>query len=128
MAERDLPRADKPQPERKDRQRPVRKTVDRQDIHLFRTQVLRALSDETRQGIIILLGRQGALFVNDIAAYFNVSRPTVSHHLRVLREARIVRAEKRGKEIYYSLNQRFLLRSIKNLLRLVESIEPKEKE
>ncbi len=104
-------------------QRPVRKTVDKSDIHLFRTSVLRALSDETRQGIIVLLGKHGSLYVNDLAAFFNVSRPTVSHHLHVLKEARIVRAAKVGKEVYYSLNVRFLRRSIQNLLRVLDSIE-----
>lgn len=103
------------------RQRP-KKSVDRQDIHLFQTRVLRALSDETRQGIIVLLGKQGPLFVNDIAAYFNVSRPTISHHLQVLRQARIVRSQKKGKEIYYYLNVRFLRRTIQNVLRLLDSI------
>lgn len=104
-------------------QRPVRKSVDKNDISLFRTSVLRALSDETRQSIIILLGKHGSLYVNDLAAYFNLSRPTVSHHLHVLKEARIVRANKVGKEVYYLLNVRFLRRSIQNSLKVLDSIE-----
>lgn len=99
-----------------------RKTVDKSNIHLFRTSVIRALSDETRQGIIILLGKHGSLCVNDLAAYFNVSRPTVSHHLHVLKEARMVKSNKIGKEVYYSLHLRFIRRSILNLQRIVESI------
>ncbi|RME88494.1 MAG: ArsR family transcriptional regulator [Candidatus Hydrogenedentota bacterium] len=100
-----------------------KKTIYPEDIHLFRTSVLRALSDETRQGIIVLLGQHKTLCVNDIAAYFNLARPTISHHLNVLKEAKIVEAKKQGKEMHYSLHVRFLKRSVKNLLKIVESIE-----
>ncbi|MCB1146750.1 MAG: metalloregulator ArsR/SmtB family transcription factor [Leptospiraceae bacterium] len=85
--------------------------------------MLRALSDETRQGIIILLGKHKSLCVNDLAAYFNVSRPTVSHHLSVLREAKMILGKKSGKEIYYSLNLRYIRRTMKNLLRLVDTLD-----
>jgi len=100
-----------------------RKTVSAENIYLFKTEVLRALSDETRQGIIVLLGKHGSLCVSDLAAYFNVGRPTVSHHLHVLKEAKVVRAEKLGKEIHYSLNLRNIRRSIKSLDRVLDSIE-----
>lgn len=99
-----------------------RKTVSAENIYLFKTEVLRALSDETRQGIIVLLGKHGSLCVSDLAAYFNVGRPTVSHHLHVLKEAKVVRAEKLGKEIHYSLNLRNIRRSIKSLDRVLDSI------
>lgn len=102
---------------------PKRKTIDQSDIYLFKTVVLRALSDETRQGIIVLLGRYGSLCVNDLAAYFNVSRPTVSHHLNVLKTARMIESKKSGKEIFYSLNLRYIRRTVNNLTRIVQSIE-----
>lgn len=100
-----------------------RKTIDKSDIYLFKTIVLRALSDETRQGIIVLLGRYGSLCVNDLAAYFNVSRPTVSHHLNVLKTARMIESKKSGKEIFYSLNLRYIRRTVNNLTKIVQSIE-----
>jgi DNA-binding transcriptional ArsR family regulator len=100
-----------------------RKSVSAENIYLFRTEVLRALSDETRQGIIVLLGKHGSLCVNDLAAYFNVGRPTVSHHLHVLREAKVVRSEKQGKEVHYSLNLRNIRRSIRSLDKVLASIE-----
>lgn len=100
----------------------TRKSISADDIYLFKTQVLRALSDETRQGIIVLLGKHGSLCVNDLAAYFNVGRPTVSHHLQVLREAKVVKSEKTGKEVYYSLNLRNIRRSLKSLDKMLNSI------
>ena len=105
----------------------AKRSIDRSDINVFRTPVLRALSDETRQGIIILLGKHKSLCVNDLAAYFNVSRPTVSHHLSVLREAKMILGKKSGKEIYYSLNLRYIRRTMKNLLRLVDTLDLKNK-
>ena len=99
------------------------KTVNPGDISLFKTVVLRALADETRQGIILLLGRFQSMCVNDLAAYFNVSRPTVSHHLHVLHEARIVRSVRIGKEIHYSLHKRYLKKSISSVMLLIDSIQ-----
>lgn len=100
-----------------------RKSVSRENIYLFKTEVLRALVDETRQGIIVLLGKHGSMCVTDLAAYFNVGRPTVSHHLQVLREAKVVQWEKLGKEMHYSLNLRNIRRSIKSLDKVLDSIQ-----
>ena len=64
----------------------------------------KAIGDETRQKIMSLCCcRQ--LSVSDIVAQMGVTQPTVSHHLKVLRDAGLVSAERRGKEIYYTLNQ-----------------------
>jgi ArsR family transcriptional regulator, arsenate/arsenite/antimonite-responsive transcriptional repressor len=99
-----------------------RKSVSAENIYLFKTEVLRALSDETRQGIIVLLGKHGSMCVTDLAAYFNVGRPTVSHHLQVLKEAKVVLSEKLGKEMHYSLNLRNIRRSIKSLDKVLDTI------
>jgi ArsR family transcriptional regulator len=46
------------------------------------------------------------LCVNDVVAQLgNVSQPTVSHHLSILRDADLVHTRRDGKQIYYSLNQ-----------------------
>jgi len=64
----------------------------------------KALADETRQKIMhVCCCRQ--LSVNEIVAQIDVSQPTVSHHLKVLRESGLVSVERRGKEVYYSVNQ-----------------------
>ncbi len=67
----------------------------------------KALADETRQKIMSLCCCK-QLSVNDIVEQTAVSQPTVSHHLKILREAGLVRVERRGKEIYYTLNQQTL--------------------
>lgn len=65
----------------------------------------KAIADATRQNIMRLLCCQW-LCVNDVVAQLgNVSQPTVSHHLSILRDAELVHTRREGKQIYYSLNQ-----------------------
>ncbi len=70
----------------------------------------KAIADETRQQIMRLCCcRQ--LCVSEIVKQTGVTQPTVSHHLRILRDAELVKAERRGKEIYYTLNQEKMAQS-----------------
>jgi ArsR family transcriptional regulator len=64
----------------------------------------KALADETRQKIMNMVCCQW-LSVNEIVERINVSQPTVSHHLAVLREAGLVNVREEGKQSFYSLNQ-----------------------
>lgn len=64
----------------------------------------KAVSDETRQKIMKLTCC-ASLSVSEIVDKLDVSQPTVSHHLAVLREAGLVTAREEGKQTYYSLNQ-----------------------
>jgi ArsR family transcriptional regulator len=64
----------------------------------------RALADETRQAILELLTDQD-LNVSEIAAYFDLSQPTISHHLGLLRRAGVVLAQKKGRYVFYSVNR-----------------------
>ena len=68
---------------------------------------LAALSDPTRRELIEALGR-GPTRAGDLAARFPISRPAVSKHLRVLREAGLVDAEEMGRERVYYLVPRGL--------------------
>lgn len=63
-----------------------------------------ALSDSTRRNILRILAKKGELSVNEIVSHFTVAQPSISHHLSILKEAGIVRFQRRGKEIYYSCN------------------------
>ncbi len=63
-----------------------------------------ALGDETRIKIVKLLS-ESEQNVDDLTRLLDVSQPTISHHLRVLRENGLVESEKRGRSIYYSLLQ-----------------------
>jgi len=64
----------------------------------------KALADETRQKIMTLCCCEW-ISVSDIVQQLNVTQPTVSHHLAVLREAGLVDVREQGKQTFYRLNQ-----------------------
>ena len=64
----------------------------------------KALADETRQKIMALCCC-AKLSVNEIVEKLEVSQPTVSHHLKILKESDLVYSERQGKQVLYSLNQ-----------------------
>ncbi|MBO8126572.1 MAG: winged helix-turn-helix transcriptional regulator [Firmicutes bacterium] len=63
----------------------------------------RALSDRTRRDILRLLRKQ-ELTAGEIADQFAMTKPSISHHLSILKQAGLVLDERRGQNIYYSLN------------------------
>lgn len=67
--------------------------------------LFKALGDETRLGILgLLLGRSDPLCVCEIEGHVKqLSQPTISHHLRLLREAGLLTAERRGTWVYYAV-------------------------
>ncbi|MGI6468745.1 MAG: winged helix-turn-helix transcriptional regulator [Syntrophomonadaceae bacterium] len=65
--------------------------------------VFQALADPTRRRILELL-REGGMTAGDIAAHFEMSQPSVSHHLKLLKNAELVTAEREGQYIKYYLN------------------------
>src|SRR4029077_12289374 len=68
---------------------------------------LKALADPTRLAIFRLIAAQDELIcVCDIVARFDVSQPTISHHLKVLREAGLTTVSRRGVWAYYAVDQR----------------------
>ena len=63
----------------------------------------RAVADPTRRAVLeYLLGRPHG--VNELAEHFDVSRPAISKHLRILREARVVRERREGRNRIYELD------------------------
>jgi ArsR family transcriptional regulator, arsenate/arsenite/antimonite-responsive transcriptional repressor len=75
----------------------------------------KALADETRQEIMRLTCCKW-LSVNEIVAHLNVSQPTVSHHLAILRAASLVEAREEGKQTFYRLNEEKVVRCCGELL------------
>lgn len=65
--------------------------------------VLRALAHPVRWGILQRLAAEPGICACDFTEFFDVSQPTISAHLKALREAGLVRAERRGTTICYSL-------------------------
>ena len=68
-------------------------------------QFFRALGDPVRLRLVSLIGAHqgGEVCVCDLTSAFSLSQPTISHHLRVLREAGIIDSERRGTWVYYRL-------------------------
>jgi DNA-binding transcriptional ArsR family regulator len=60
------------------------------------------LADETRVKIVKLLSK-GEFSVDELVEFLGAAQSTTSHHLRVLKDANLIKAEKRGRNIYYSL-------------------------
>ena len=63
----------------------------------------KALSDNTRRKILDLL-KEKDMTAGDIADYFQITKPSISHHLSILKKAGLVSDERKGQFIYYSLN------------------------
>lgn len=67
----------------------------------------KALADETRQKIMKICCCQW-LSVNEIVEQLDVTQPTVSHHLAILRDAGLVNVREEGKQTFYQLNQEMI--------------------
>ncbi len=65
--------------------------------------IFKALSDPTRREILKLL-RGGDMNAGEIASHFDMSKPSISHHLGLLKQARLVLDLRQGQNIVYSLN------------------------
>jgi ArsR family transcriptional regulator, arsenate/arsenite/antimonite-responsive transcriptional repressor len=83
----------------------------------------KVLADDTRQQIMRICCCT-RLSVNEIVAQTGVSQPTVSHHLKILRDAGLVSVQRHGKEIFYLLNQEKLA---DNCCSIASIFAPREK-
>lgn len=80
------------------------------------SELLAALADAGRQDLVVLLARN-ELNVSELAERLpRLSRPTISHHLGVLRRAGLVSARKEGKEVFYRLNKPYITAVLERLL------------
>ncbi len=88
--------------------------------------LLQALADPTRLAIIRQLRGQSEVCACDFTSCCDVAQPTVSHHLKVLREAGLVRGERRGTWVWYSLDPDGLAR-LTALLATLATLAPGER-
>lgn len=79
------------------------------------SETFRALADPTRREILRLLN-DGDLPAGEIAAAFDISAPSVSHHLNTLKQAGLVTARREGQSIIYSLNSTVVQEFLQELL------------
>ncbi|MBD5010646.1 sporulation delaying system autorepressor SdpR, partial [Xanthomonas citri pv. citri] len=61
--------------------------------------VFKAISDPTRRKILDLL-KGGDMTAGDIAEHFNISKPSISHHLNILKQAEVISDHRKGQFIY----------------------------
>lgn len=94
--------------------------------------VFKALADPTRRQVLALL-RERPMSAGELADHFQVSKPTMSAHFTVLREAGLIDASKHGKSIIYRLKMSVLEEALMGLaqtvgLDLTGAATPEEKE
>lgn len=84
-------------------------------------ETFQALGDSSRIQIVWALSK-GELSVNDIAELVGMSQPAVSHHLRTLRNLRLVRVRKDGRSAYYALDDEHIERLLREGIEHVEDL------
>lgn len=77
--------------------------------------VFKALSDETRREILKLLNKQD-LSAGEISNHFDMSKPSISKHLDILRDAELISFEKKGQFVIYSINTSVIQEVLGNFL------------
>lgn len=85
-----------------------------------------ALGDATRQRLLALMMGNHPLSVKELAAAMHMSRPTISHHLMVLRAAKVVVEHKEGRRIYYKPQLGEYYHTVKELIDLIDTITKEE--
>ena len=68
-----------------------------------RNLLFKALADPTRRKIILLL-KSRDMTAGEIAEHFKITKPSISHHLKALKQALLITDERKGQNIYYSLD------------------------
>ena len=86
--------------------------------------VFKALNDPTRRQILDLL-RKRDMSAGDIADRFNMTKPSISHHLDLLKQADLIISEKNGQYIIYSLNTSVLDECLSWLMSLTKKEKSK---
>jgi ArsR family transcriptional regulator, arsenate/arsenite/antimonite-responsive transcriptional repressor len=79
--------------------------------------LFKALNDNTRREILELL-REKDLTAGEIADQFSISKPSISHHLDILKQAGLVESTKEGQFVYYTLNTTVMDEIIKWMMQL----------
>ncbi|OKP82045.1 transcriptional regulator [Paenibacillus helianthi] len=94
----------------------------KQALQIFRESlpILQILSDPHRQDILLHLSEDGRMTVNEITDKLPLSRPAVSHHLKLLKNAGVIKVEQVGTQRYYELSMQ---ESVDLLRRLLVALE-----
>jgi ArsR family transcriptional regulator, arsenate/arsenite/antimonite-responsive transcriptional repressor len=106
----------------------------RKSLQVLQFSPWKALSDDNRREILLLLGKKDSMIPTEIAEHFKSTLPTVSIQLRILKEANLITDNKQGKNRFYSLNKKKTLKLLEffedmydyNLNSLKEYVENKK--
>ena len=77
-----------------------------------------ALGDATRMHILRVISQNSRMRAKDILEHLDISQPTLSHHMRLLGEEKLVSSVKVGRECFYSVNQQTISDMVEDLLEL----------
>lgn len=91
-------------------------------------EAFKALSDPTRREILALLRKQGELPAGKLAEHFDMTKPSMSHHFNVLKQADLITARREGQQILYALNTTVVEDAIGLFLDLVAKPAQEKKE
>ena len=86
--------------------------------------VFKALSDPTRREILRLLS-EGEKTAGELAERFDMSKPSMSHHFAVLKEADLISSRRNGQQIWYSINTTVAQDAISWIMGLVDHSQKK---
>ena len=82
----------------------------------------KALADPTRREILRLLGR-GEMTAGELADHFDMTKPSMSHHFSVLKEADFIKSRREGQQIWYSLNTTVIQDVVRWVLDLIRKAD-----
>ncbi len=85
--------------------------IEQANIHM-------ALADEQRQKLLHVLDKNGEMNVNSLAEQFELTRSAVTHHIKIMFNAKLLLRKKNGKEVFYKLNKVTLLKLSQSLQNL----------
>ena len=96
-------------------------TITEDEISLLHRYVCEGIGDPNRLKLLYLVAER-ARNVTELTEALDVAQPTVSHHLRILRERGLVRAEREGTSIYYSLGDPRIMEAIEIMRKFVQDL------
>lgn len=83
------------------------------------SEIFTALGDEHRQRMLLLFEPNERLTAGQISDASTLARTTVSHHLKILRQANVLLSEKKGKEVWFWINKPLLEQTFGNVLNYI---------
>ena len=88
--------------------------------------VFMALSDETRRKILVLL-KKGSMSAGEIAEQFDISKPSITFHLKNLKEAELVDSKKKGQFVIYTLRVSVFEEAMMMFMNMLKTVEKENK-